>query len=411
VRLTSTVAEYQKLARIEDHASRLEAWTTGYEAAYRDVFDIYYRSYSDPRRRTEAAANVAKISPLMREREARAEALARQAEQEFIAQGLLLDELDAVFLVGNHTANGWVAEFHGRPSLFVALELLGAPPYDGILVSHEALHVAHNHHGAETWPDDVGASLIQEGIATAASRLLHPGLSDSAYLWTDEHHDQWLSECRGAERDLIAVVLDEMATPAEAPHVRGLFAPHCQAPALPTRSGYWLADVLAQHWLSEHSLKDVLRWDYEEATHRASNDLRARIKLESGGAGRHPFNAHRQIRVSRSDSWTDPHSKDTRAPAPPRPQPPSHTGKQSAEPLNRQSAGCVISSRNYDYLLGGKNHFAADRELADKVIAAIPGMRTGPRQNREFLGRTVRSLAVEAGIRQFLDIGTAADHQ
>ena len=63
-------------------------------------------------------------------------------------------------------------------------------------------------------------------------------------------------------------------------------------------------------------------------------------------------------------------------------------------------------ARMYDYYLGGKNHFAADRELADKVIAAIPGMRTGPRENREFLGRAVRSLAVEAGIRQFLDIGT-----
>ena len=63
-------------------------------------------------------------------------------------------------------------------------------------------------------------------------------------------------------------------------------------------------------------------------------------------------------------------------------------------------------ARMYDYYLGGKNHFAADRELADKVIAAIPGMRTGPRENREFLGRTVRFLAGEAGIRQFLDIGT-----
>jgi hypothetical protein len=312
VRLTSTVAEYQKLARIEDHASRLEAWAADYEAAYRDVFDVYYRSYSNPRRRIEAVANVARLSPLVREREARAEAFARQAEQEFRAQGLLLDELDVVLLVGNHTANGWVAEFHGRPSLFVALELLGAPPYDGILVSHEALHLAHSHHGAETWPDDIGASLIQEGIATAASRLLHPGLSDSAYLWTDEQHDPWVRECRDAERALTAVVLDEMATPAEAPHVKGLFAPDCQAPALPTRSGYWLADVLAQQWLSEHSLKDVLRWDYAEATHRASNDLRARMKLESGGAGRHPFSAHRQIRVSRPDSWTDPHSKDTR---------------------------------------------------------------------------------------------------
>ena len=131
MRLTSTVAEYQALARIEDPAIRLNAWTTGYEAAHRDVFEVYYRSYSDPRRRIGAVADVARISPLVREREARAEALARQTEQEFRAQGLL-DELDVVLLVGNHTANAWVAEFHGRQSLFVALELLGAPPYDSV---------------------------------------------------------------------------------------------------------------------------------------------------------------------------------------------------------------------------------------------------------------------------------------
>jgi S-adenosyl methyltransferase len=64
------------------------------------------------------------------------------------------------------------------------------------------------------------------------------------------------------------------------------------------------------------------------------------------------------------------------------------------------------AARMYDYFLGGKNHFAADRETADKVIAAMPGVRTGPRENRAFLGRAVRYLAAEAGIRQFLDIGT-----
>jgi hypothetical protein len=87
VRLTSTVAEFQKLAGIADQARRLEAWTAGYEAAYSDVFDVYYRSYSDPGRRVEAVANIARLSPLMREREARAEALARQAEQGFTARG------------------------------------------------------------------------------------------------------------------------------------------------------------------------------------------------------------------------------------------------------------------------------------------------------------------------------------
>jgi hypothetical protein len=141
MRLISTVADYQKLAKIEDFASRLQAWTTDYEAAHRDVFDVYYRSYSDPTRRSDAVAAVPRISPLVGERESRAEAIARQAEQEFRAQGLL-DELDVVLLVGNHTANGWTEEFHGRQTMFVALEYLGAPPYDAMLFSHEALHLA-----------------------------------------------------------------------------------------------------------------------------------------------------------------------------------------------------------------------------------------------------------------------------
>jgi hypothetical protein len=58
------------------------------------------------------------------------------------------------------------------------------------------------------------------------------------------------------------------------------------------------------------------------------------------------------------------------------------------------------------YLLGGKNHYAADREVADKVLAGAPSARTGPRENRAFLGRAVRFLAGEAGVRQFLNIGT-----
>jgi hypothetical protein len=277
VRLTSTVAEYRALARIESQADRLEAWTTEYEAAHRDVFDLYYRSYSDPNRRTSAAADFVRISPLVREREARAEALARQTEQDFKAQGLL-DELNVVLLVGNSTANGWIAEFHGRQSLFVALELLGDPPYDGIVISHEAVHLAHMHHGATTWPDDVGARLIQEGVATAASREMRPGLSDSGYLWTDDEHDSWIRECREAGAALAAVVLNEMATPAEASHVKGLFAPDCQASGLPPRSGYWLGDLLAQGWLSQHNLLQVLLWDHAEAIDRASMHLRAQLK-------------------------------------------------------------------------------------------------------------------------------------
>ena len=63
-------------------------------------------------------------------------------------------------------------------------------------------------------------------------------------------------------------------------------------------------------------------------------------------------------------------------------------------------------ARVYDYWLGGSSNFPADREAAERVLAATPGLRSRVRANRAFLVRAVRYLAAEAGIRQFLDIGT-----
>ncbi|GII91249.1 SAM-dependent methyltransferase [Sinosporangium siamense] len=61
-------------------------------------------------------------------------------------------------------------------------------------------------------------------------------------------------------------------------------------------------------------------------------------------------------------------------------------------------------ARMYDYYLGGKDNFAADREAAEKVLALVPEIRFSTRENRAFLGRAVRFMA-DAGIHQFLDIG------
>ena len=63
------------------------------------------------------------------------------------------------------------------------------------------------------------------------------------------------------------------------------------------------------------------------------------------------------------------------------------------------------SARFYDYLLGGAHNFAVDRQLADRVEQVMPHVRSVARVNRAFLGRAVRFM-VEAGVRQFLDIGS-----
>ena len=63
-------------------------------------------------------------------------------------------------------------------------------------------------------------------------------------------------------------------------------------------------------------------------------------------------------------------------------------------------------ARIYDFLLGGKDNYAADRDAAQRLLDAVPGAAAAARDNRRFLGRAVWFLAREAGIRQFLDIGT-----
>jgi len=63
-------------------------------------------------------------------------------------------------------------------------------------------------------------------------------------------------------------------------------------------------------------------------------------------------------------------------------------------------------ARVYDYWLGGKDNFAADRRAGEQAISAYPDIVYSVRANRAFLRRTVRYLTEDAGVRQFLDIGT-----
>jgi hypothetical protein len=64
------------------------------------------------------------------------------------------------------------------------------------------------------------------------------------------------------------------------------------------------------------------------------------------------------------------------------------------------------SARIWNYWLGGKDNFAVDRAAGDEFVRVMPGILYTARQTRAFLSRAVRHLAGEAGIRQFLDVGT-----
>jgi hypothetical protein len=80
----------------------------------------------------------------------------------------------------------------------------------------------------------------------------------------------------------------------------------------------------------------------------------------------------------------------------------SNTGYESGGVLD---TGIASVARVYDYMLGGKDNFAVDRQLGDELIAAFPGSDWIARQNRAFIGRAVTYCA-EQGMTQFLDIGS-----
>ncbi len=87
---------------------------------------------------------------------------------------------------------------------------------------------------------------------------------------------------------------------------------------------------------------------------------------------------------------------------------PSAPGATAAGKSSRPQFDTSVANqaRIYDYLLGGKDNYEADRAAVDAVLKIAPEMAFTARENRAFLGRVVRYLAAEAGIRQFLDIGT-----
>jgi hypothetical protein len=84
------------------------------------------------------------------------------------------------------------------------------------------------------------------------------------------------------------------------------------------------------------------------------------------------------------------------------------TSKEGPPPF---SAGVPVPARLYDYCLGGKDNFAVDREAVLAVSAQIPEAVDTARANRRFLYRVVRFLARDAGIRQFIDMGSGLPTQ
>ncbi|MGK5739692.1 hypothetical protein [Micromonospora sp. URMC 103] len=189
------------------------------------------------------------------------------------------DPLECVVLVGLYRANGWADTLHGRYALFLAVEELGPPGDDRLLVLHEGAHVLHDRLAAiRHWPvHGVANTLFTEGLATQVSVELAPGRGDEEYLWFGRPgYRTWLDRCRRQWPhilDRISADLDATDPDHHAPYF--LLRDSPLAGDLPKRCGYLVGLAVVRRLREEHPLSELARWDLERVVTEVRSALRA----------------------------------------------------------------------------------------------------------------------------------------
>ncbi len=237
--MAGSYAAYAAAAAALDPLGRARVWQGLHLTAHPGLFAFVGQVNDDAGERgSVGGADLTARSAIVREAEPRAATLVTRLAGELA--GLLgADSVPVVLLAGTTAANGWVDVYEGRPTLFLELSQLPPAPYDAVLVAHELTHVAHQRRRAGVWPETVAALLFAEGLATAVSRDLVPGLGDAGYLWFAAGHQPWLDACAAAYPTVAAELAGVLESTDPVVGRRLFSAGAGHSGTLPVRAGYY----------------------------------------------------------------------------------------------------------------------------------------------------------------------------
>lgn len=234
-------------------------WHELYEQPNRDLLDLYYTNWASPDGVDAAldrfAAEAATIAVRAARLPEQAAAAARVAA-DFLERPV--PDLDVQLLVGVFSSDGWVADFRGRRTLFLAVEYM--PPYEDVFLAHECTHLVHQATGFDG--DTVAAAVVAEGLASTASAELEPGHEEAVYLWMRDGREDWLAECVEREEELSARLRADLDSEDAGVYARW-FLGRSNDFGLPARSGYFIS----RRWVLELGVpcRDLVSWDYARA--------------------------------------------------------------------------------------------------------------------------------------------------
>ncbi|WP_344168286.1 hypothetical protein [Kribbella lupini] len=256
--------EFWDQARAEDEQGQLTLWAE-YVERHPEVIDDFRRSGREPDPRA-ALGLYPKALELIRANAEAADGWVHEAA-ELVAP--VLDarhlELQAVVMVGLGTANGWVSDFGGRPTLFLAVERIPDATAARILAAHEFAHAVQLPLPEVPWTDigPLGQWIYSEGFATALTAELLPEYGLAEHLWFGDGYDDWLVDCLQVLPAAESAILSDLES--EDDEVVGRYLTRNQGSPFPDRVGYLVGTRLVQDLRRTHDWPELARWSTEQA--------------------------------------------------------------------------------------------------------------------------------------------------
>ncbi len=182
-------------------------------------------------------------------------------------------DLQAVVMVGLGTSNGWVADFAGTPTLFLAVERIPDARAARILAPHELAHAVQLQLPETPWPEvgPLGQWIYAEGFATALTAELLPEYGLAEHLWFGGGYDEWLADCLRVLPAAEKAILDDLDS--EDDDVIGRYLTRNQKSPFPDRIGYPVGTRVVQDLRRTYTWPELARWSPERATEEVRRAL------------------------------------------------------------------------------------------------------------------------------------------
>ncbi|MFB6724543.1 hypothetical protein ACFCV3_30475 [Kribbella sp. NPDC056345] len=257
--------EFWDRAAAEDEQQQLALWNQYVESAPEVIQDLR-RSGRDPDPQ-QAFELYPKVLELVR---ANAEVACSWVEEaaELVMPVLEATHLDvhAVVMVGLGTANGWVSQFRGQATLFLAVERIPEGTAAQILAAHEFAHAVQLSLPEVAWTDSgpLGQWIYAEGFATALTAEMLPDYGPAEHLWFGDGYDDWLTNCLQVLPAAKAAILADLES--EEDDVAARYLTRNSEARFPDRIGYLVGTRLVQDLRRTYGWPELARWSAERAT-------------------------------------------------------------------------------------------------------------------------------------------------